>query len=710
METEREPDTIVDPRIRQLLEQWAALSGAAIRQVDADRVEVDVPPPDRASFAGRATVRVAFSLDALAADPDAEIAVIGSAFVDQLIAAVRARGARLYAGDVRATVPASAESAGLGIPVSNGSAGVPSAMAARHPVGRLVARVTIRAGAEVEEHLVESGVFDLATGAALADDVAAACGSGEREPANGAHPAGAVESSPRLASRPVAELIPLMLGDLERRLAPELARLHATSERALAEELQRIDGYYGRLLSDPGGHGSEVPDEDGRRAIEAEHQRRRAEEIRRHEVRATVHPVQLVEWGLPVQRAEWPLASADGHKASLVGERALVGAGGWTIGCPHCGRAHPESLVVCAHDHAACSACSARCAVCDTGFCADHGIAACHVDGHPTCDTHARTCASCRRVHCSAHEGTCAAGGHAACSACLAACVICGTVVCELHATQSAPGAPRGVRRLCATCVRHCEGGTNEPVGADEVVRCASCERYVCTNHQATCAVDGQVHCSTHLRRADRSRRLVCAHDRATCAHEPNAIFARDEVAACATCGKMSCDEHAGPCGADGTRHCRAHLVAWTDRPGVAGCAAHHSVCHVDGVTFSPEGTKECPACGRLACASHTRKCPSCARPVCAGELGRMDRACKTCRSLAETADPADALVQAAVAAQKGQAVAGRRWRTARDASHTVVEIDLGWTRKVVFTVRHGDSVPETVVRSSVLGGVVEKG
>ncbi|HEX6533586.1 MAG TPA: hypothetical protein VF041_03260 [Gemmatimonadaceae bacterium] len=50
------------------------------------------------------------------------------------------------------------------------------------------------------------------------------------------------------------------------------------------------------------------------------------------------------------------------------------------------------------------------------------------------------------------------------------------------------------------------------------------------------------------------------------------------------------------------------------------------------------------------------------------------------------------------------------RWRLSRDATHTVVELDLGWTRRLVFTVRHGDARAETVVRHSVLGGRVVKG
>ena len=102
---------------------------------------------------------------------------------------------------------------------------------------------------------------------------------------------------------------------------------------------------------------------------------------------------------------------------------------------------------------------------------------------------------------------------------------------------------------MCAACLRYCEGGTNEPVGVDEVAQCTSCGRSVCTAHQAVCAVDEQIQCSRHLRRADGSGRLVCEEHRATCVAEPEAVFAADEVSACPVCGKTACARHQGACG-----------------------------------------------------------------------------------------------------------------------------------------------------------------
>jgi hypothetical protein len=82
---------------------------------------------------------------------------------------------------------------------------------------------------------------------------------------------------------------------------------------------------------------------------------------------------------------------------------------------------------------------------------------------------------------------------------------------------------------------------------------------------------------------------------------------------------------------------------------------------------------------------------------------------CRTCAALSDLTEPSDEVLQAAVAL-RGEAGMPKRWRQARDAIHLVVEMDFGWTRRTVFSVRHGDALAATVVRHSVLGRSVEKG
>jgi len=644
-----ETDPLADARIRPLLERYCGLAGVKQAALGPDHSKLSLPEAERPFFRGRERLNVVFSLDALERDPDAEIAVLGSPFLSQLIDAIRTRAARLALGLIAPSsppVPLSRRERGddsevpLPILVRDGTVKRSTARAAVHPVGRLVARVVLRAGAGVEEAVVESDVFDLSAGAKVSDDVAGAfqdLEAGRVEPADPSD-AGKAASVP---AREPGDLLRLLLSHLQEKSAERVAARRAAAEQALAVELGRLDRYFESILKEQG-------DPEAIGTVTALAERRRTEEIRRSQVKAVVHPLQLIEATVVMQRAEWQLESAHGHHATFSAQRSLTGAAGWIVACPHCGRA-PTSLVICRHDHCSCEACSSHCSVCAKDFCADHGIAQCRVDEQPACDEHVRVCPSCRLQYCTAHEGVCAEDGHTACVACLAPCGSCGRVVCNRHAEQSGPDAPKGSRRLCSACLKYCEGGTSEPVGVDEVAQCASCSKSVCTAHQAVCVVDGQVHCSQHLRRTDESRRLVCGRHRAGCVAEAMALFASDEV-------------------------------------------------------------EECPVCGKDACAQHRAACAYCGRQVCTADWQQQSRRCATCAQLAAIADPPEAVIAAARAVTGGGGPkASRAWRMARDRSHLVVELDLGLRRRAVFTLRHGESVPDSVVRHSLLGSKQRK-
>lgn len=635
-------DPLSDSRLRPLVERYASLVGARLVEVGPHLFELHVPEEDRSFFDGREQVLVAFAVAALDHSPDGEMAVIGSPFVEQLLAAIRTRGARLSLGMATANGSADAAPPPLDIPVRNGTAGTPTVRVARHPVGRLLARVLIRAGASVEEHLTEGGFFDLATGAPLPRDVTESCIAAEQNTLAPTTPK--TKPTRELApARPVAELVELMVADLRARLSPRVDQLRADAERALATELDRIDRYYRALLEDIGAKQSDgIAMAEAGRAIEAEHARRRLEEERRHHVRAVVHPLQIVEMEMLVQRATWRLSTAKGRHATLAAQRYLNGPGAWSLTCPKCAR-EPSALVICGDDEVACDSCARECSVCGEGFGTGQGTTACHVDDASACADHARTCSSCGRQHCTAHEGTCAEGAHPACTSCLASCAKCGDAVCASHAVTSADDAPMGSRRLCAQCVVHCEGRRSEPVGRDEAMACATCDRFVCEKHQATCDLDGKVHCSTHLARTDQSRRLVCEADRSTCAHEPDSVFAADEVAVC-------------------------------------------------------------PVCARSACRAHVQECTSCGRPVCVGDWEQATSRCATCRQLAPHPTPSAAELAAATEATDGRAPEPKKWRAARDATHLVVEMSQGWRRRTVFSVRNGENRAVTVMVHTARG------
>ena len=445
-------DPLGDARIRALLERYCKLARVKQAARGVDLTELTLPEVERTFFRDRAALRVAFSLDALERDPDAEIGGVGSPFLSQLIEAIRARAARRSLGLIATpssppgplSVPERGNSVHLPIPVKDGTVKRSTARLAFHPVGRLVARVVLRAGAGVDEAIIESDVFDLSTGTKVDADLAQAFVDLEAGRARPADPS-VVEDAAPVPARAPGDLVRLLVSHLREKSAERVAVRRAAAEQGLVVELGRLDRYFESILK-------EQSDSDAIGTVTALAERRRTEEIRRSQVKAVVHPLQLIHAGVLMQHAEWRVKSSHGRAATFSAQRALSGEAAWSIACPHCGRA-PKALVICRQGHGACEACASRCSVCAEDFCAEHGIAECRVDGQPACAKHVHVCSSCRLEHCTAHEGVCSEGeGHAACSTCLAPCGSCGRVICNRHAEETDAEAPQGRRRVCAGC------------------------------------------------------------------------------------------------------------------------------------------------------------------------------------------------------------------------------------------------------------------
>jgi hypothetical protein len=169
---------------------------------------------------------------------------------------------------------------------------------------------------------------------------------------------------------------------------------------------------------------------------------------------------------------------------------------------------------------------------------------------------------------------------------------------------------------------------------------------------------------------------------------------------ACVECSHVSCDQHGAECHDDRRWHCREHLAVLNDLPDAFGCAQHRSTCFVDGRTFSLAGTTPCEVCARTACRTHTSTCTWCGARVCTKDM--QSGRCVTCSQLKLADDIPDDVI-AAVARVSGEARAKRRL-VARDGSRFVVQLDLGWTRRVVITVPHGGAAAGRVIRHSIFG------
>src|SRR5437763_3389194 len=310
----RDAESLADLRLLAIVERYASLVGAQVGRPEPHLRVLALPQGEAQHFRSGRSVTLAFSLPALERNPHAQMAVVGSAFVEDLLDAVRARGFYRDFGRLPQRVSSTAQGVDLSLLASGLSAGPPRVRVAEQKVGRLIARVAIKAAAVGEELIVESGFFDFTSGVRASPDLAALCSAveggqglsgGEADTVGG----DSVESVP---SRPMDELLPLMFEDLEAQLADHIGRLKVEAERTLAAEITRLDRYYADLLQEASEESGDELSTRDRRAIELERDRRKAEEQRRYEVRVTMHPLQLVRFGSLVQRAEWQLTTLSG--------------------------------------------------------------------------------------------------------------------------------------------------------------------------------------------------------------------------------------------------------------------------------------------------------------------------------------------------------------------------------------------------------------
>src|SRR5207249_1028797 len=142
-----------------------------------------------------------------------------------------------------------------------------------HTIGRLLARIVLRAGPVVEETVLESAVIDLATGASADAQVTAQFAELAAQRIKPADPDD-VPDAVAVPARAPAEMLQLLLGDLREQSAGRVAARQAGAEQGVAAELGRLARYFASVLA-----GKAEPDDV--RTITALHERPRAVEARR---------------------------------------------------------------------------------------------------------------------------------------------------------------------------------------------------------------------------------------------------------------------------------------------------------------------------------------------------------------------------------------------------------------------------------------------
>ncbi len=498
-----------------------------------------------------------------------------------------------------------------------------------------------------------------------------------------------LRSGPRLP--PMTQLV--RMAEEARRFAVYHADLRCAAHEAeilprLYKALNRLTTYYGQQIEEM--RDDSDPNGEKRLALEADLDRKRAEEIENH--RLHVH-VQLCGYAilyLPTAVAEMSLT--DGVVSAPL--RARLDRYTGTITPPTCHACGCESadVVLCRNGHVACDACLRQCAGCGDVLCAACGVEACPVCGRANCSECGSACWACGGRACADHQSRCPVCGDIVCHSCQAECAECGTRQCRSHLRADAVlNADGSMRLICATCA----------------VRCPGCSQY--SARTGTCAISGQRFCANCLVTCrgcgkvagpgfyveDLDGAAVCKDCVVTC---PSCSAVTSDTSPCATCGAPTCAVCGRRCDVCGKLYCQQHSEV------VAGCGhvlCHHhvGVCHIGLEPVCTLCAEPCAICESTCCVHHQVACRWCGRTYCSNCVSPSSGLCLTCGSLMRHGEPVKIQEEPCMASADMAQIAKRYdWRKAvnRDMAVYVGTSAAGVVLVVARTYRAGRLVVVT--------------
>jgi hypothetical protein len=144
---------------------------------------------------------------------------------------------------------------------------------------------------------------------------------------------------------------------------------------------------------------------DKREALEADLERKIAEEVENHRLRVHVDLVSYAVIYLPAAVAEMTLT--DGRRETRLRVRLDRYAGALQRPVCHACGEETGTVVLCRNGHACCDSCLRQCATCSEVLCASCGTAPCPVCGKENCETCGRSCWACGERACADHISRC---------------------------------------------------------------------------------------------------------------------------------------------------------------------------------------------------------------------------------------------------------------------------------------------------------------
>ncbi|MCS6827403.1 MAG: hypothetical protein NZ553_12380 [Caldilinea sp.] len=391
-----------------------------------------------------------------------------------------------------------------------------------------------------------------------------------------------------------------------------LPRLYKVLNRLLTYYQQQIDEAF--PARDPEG--------ERRRALEADLQRKIAEELENHRLYVDVELIAYRVIELPVAASEITISNGVHEKTVVIELDRYSGALRRPL-CYACG-AETTTLTLDHHGHLTCEGCLSICAGCNDLFCASCGLAPCPVCGGHNCEHCGRMCWACGKRACRNHLGVCPLCGDEVCHACQAECAECEVQQCKSHLRADCVADAQGQQRLiCPRCSVRCPGC--QQFTAQIGVCTASGQRF-CLNCLATCARCGRVVGPGYYQVEPGDRRPYCHECLQEC---PSCHVLTYEVATCDVCGRSGCRDCVGRCVVCSRRVCAEHSI---QMPGCGHriCVRDLEQCVVCRGLVCPRCDPTCAICGALHCRAHVAGCVQCGQEYCSACVNDVG-VCATC-------------------------------------------------------------------------------
>lgn len=398
----------------------------------------------------------------------------------------------------------------------------------------------------------------------------------------------------------------------------------------LYKTLGRLHTYYSQQIQEV--YDAHDPEGEKRGALEADLQRKLAEEVENHRLRVDVRLISYAILQLPVAVADLTLHDGKRETELRIRRNRYTGA----LRRPACHACAQEvaALAIDRNGHITCDDCLQQCESCADILCAECGVEPCPVCQRSNCDTCGQFCWACGERACAEHVSRCPVCQDAVCHACQAECASCGERQCRTHLRADSvlrvDGAPALV---CAECA----------------VRCPGCRQY--SSQTGTCAASGQRFCTGCLVACAGCDRVVgpgfyheeSATGRAYCQECvtlcPSCQTPAPTTHACHECEASCCDACSASCAQCGVRCCAEHSVRDTSCEHVF-CAEHSVQCGVQGESVCPICRDTCAICERHFCANHTATCKLCRCTYCSECVRSQLGLCDTCATVQRYGEP----------------------------------------------------------------------